>query len=109
MIDGYMTLLETIKLLHNYEIECDEEDVRQWINEGKIKAKENGNDYKVDEPDVLDFLVDLSYVGTAYEKGIDDKTKIERLMTEVEELQKENDKLYREKQKLEIELGILPF
>lgn len=105
----YMTIYETVKLLHNYEIECDEKDVRQWISEGRILATENNENYDISEPDVLDFLIDLSNVGTAYEKGIDDQTKIERLMTEVQSLRQEVEELQYEKMKLENELGILPF
>ncbi|WP_188634383.1 helix-turn-helix domain-containing protein [Lentibacillus kapialis] len=108
MID-YMTISETAQLLHSYEIECDESDVRQWITEGKIKASKDGNNYLVDEPDVLDFLEDLSKVGSAYEKGIDDQTKIARLEKEIKELHKEVEQLECEKLNLELKLGILPF
>ncbi len=104
-----MTISEAIKLLHNHEIECDEKDVLQWITEGKIIATENGKDYDIDELAVLDFLIDLSLIGTAYEKGIDDQTKIERLLAEVKELHQEVDQLRREKMELEYELGIIPF
>ncbi|QQK74410.1 hypothetical protein HUG15_19625 [Salicibibacter cibarius] len=102
----YMTLAETLDLLHNYEIDCDELDVRKWIAEGEIEATENGEDFNITEPAVLSFLVDLSRVGTPYEKGISDKTKIVRLEEKVEELQKKIDKL---KCELDFELGRLPF
>lgn len=61
------------------------------------------------EPDILDFIDDLSKIGTAYEKGIDNNTKIERLEKEIEKLHQEVDNLRSEKLKLELELGILPF
>ncbi|GGB63035.1 hypothetical protein F3157_15760 [Virgibacillus dakarensis] len=105
----YMTISETVDLLHNYELECDEKDVRQWIAKGEIEATEFEGNYHIYEPAVLSFLIDLSRVGTAYEKGIDDKTKIERLEEMVQELQKEIDRLRCEKLKLELQLGILPF
>ncbi|QQK80428.1 hypothetical protein HUG20_11340 [Salicibibacter cibi] len=54
------------------------------------------------EPDVLDFLDDLSRVGTAYEKSFNDKTKIVRLEEKVKELQKEIDKHRCEKLELEL-------
>lgn len=53
-----MTISKAVKLLHNYEIECDVKDVRQWIAKGKILATENGKDYDIAEKAVLDFLVD---------------------------------------------------
>jgi hypothetical protein len=57
-MDYYMTISKAVKLLHNYEIECDVKDVRQWIAKGKILATENGKDYDIAEKAVLDFLVD---------------------------------------------------
>ncbi|QQK77784.1 hypothetical protein HUG15_20850 [Salicibibacter cibarius] len=104
-----MTIAETVDLLHNYEIECDHITVRRWIMQGKLKAIHEDRIFKVKEPDVLDFLVDLSRVGTAYEKGINDETKIVRLEEKVLELQKEIDKLRCEKVNLEFKLGIMPF
>ncbi|WP_157404749.1 helix-turn-helix domain-containing protein [Shouchella shacheensis] len=104
-----MTIAEAVELLHNYEIECSEKDVRQWITEGEIEATENGADYNIKEQAVLSFLVDLSYVGTAYEKGINDETKIVRLEEKVGALQKEIDKLRCEKLKLELKSGSFHF
>lgn len=47
--------------------------------------------------------------GTAYEDGIEDQTKIDRLIKEVFTLKKEIETLKAEKAVLEDSLGILPF
>lgn len=104
-----MTILETIILLQEHKINCDRYTVEKWIEEGKLMATVINDEYEINLSEVVDFLYNLSLVGTADEKGIDDKTKIERLRTLVERLEVENDKLRWEKTLLEFELGISPF
>ncbi|MGG1815094.1 hypothetical protein ABDI16_24120, partial [Cytobacillus firmus] len=47
--------------------------------------------------------------GTPYEEGIDDQTKIARLLEEINDLQSEVSALKKEKENLELRLGINPF
>lgn len=47
--------------------------------------------------------------GTAYEEGIDDQTKIARLLEEVNGLKSEIAVLKKEKEQLEDRLGVTPF
>ncbi|WP_130859132.1 helix-turn-helix domain-containing protein [Gracilibacillus phocaeensis] len=108
-MDEYMTIAETVDLLHNYEVDCDEKDVYRWIAKGEMEATEHEGNYYILELDMLDFLIDLSNVGTAYEKGINNETKIVRLEKRIQELEKKIDSLRCEKVQLELRLGILPF
>lgn len=47
--------------------------------------------------------------GTAYEEGIDDQTKIARLLEEVNELKSDISLLNKEQEQLDNRLGIKPF
>lgn len=51
----------------------------------------------------------LRVKGTAYEEGIDDKTKIVRLLEEVADLRQENAKLHQENYQLLSKIDLLPF
>ncbi|MGY0695027.1 hypothetical protein ACW2QC_20075 [Virgibacillus sp. FSP13] len=106
---GDMTIAEATSLIRSHEIECDEATVEEWIINGDLKASKYSKDYSIVGSDVMEFLIDLSRVGTAYEKGIDDKTKIKRLEEEIKDLNSEVEKLKRKKQNLELQLGIMPF
>ena len=82
---------------------------KQWLMEGQIKGiKKNGN-YNVEANEVYNFLEIYRWEGTAYEKGIDDKTKISRLLEEINDLKQQVSKLEEEKAELEDQLGIMPF
>jgi predicted nucleic acid-binding Zn-ribbon protein len=48
-------------------------------------------------------------MGTAYEKGIDNETKINRLLEENSNLREQIERLQEEKAGLEEQLGVLPF
>ncbi|MEQ6376663.1 hypothetical protein RZN25_07455 [Bacillaceae bacterium S4-13-56] len=104
-----LTLIEATSLLHSYGIKCDQKRVKQWIDSGLIKGKALKSDYKIEDEAIYDFLHSYQWEGTSYEIGIDDKTKIKRLLVEIEDLKAQVSKLTRDKEKLEDQLGILPF
>ncbi|WBX79472.1 hypothetical protein PD280_17480 [Virgibacillus salarius] len=61
------------------------------------------------EEEVYRFIEAYRWEGTAFEEGIDDQTKIERLLEEITDLKKQIVKLQEEKAELEDQLGIMPF
>jgi predicted RNase H-like nuclease (RuvC/YqgF family) len=102
-------LKETTALLHSYGFKCDTKMVIHWIREGNLKRLENGGEYEVLEEEVYRFIEAYRWEGTAFEEGIDDQTKIERLLEEIADLKGEIVKLQEEKTELEDQLGIMPF
>lgn len=64
---------------------------------------------QVDEGDLYAFNDWLTSQGTAYEPGIDDETKIIRLLEEIKDLKEENAKLKDKIYKLENKQGISLF
>jgi len=102
-------LKETTALLHTYGFKCDMKMVSHWISEGNIKSIENGEAYEVLEEEVYRFIEVYRWEGTASEEGIDDQTKIERLLEEIVDLKGQIIKLQKEKAKLEDQLEIMPF
>jgi predicted RNase H-like nuclease (RuvC/YqgF family) len=104
-----MTVHEITNLFHSHGLKCDEQIVKEWITEGKIKGTGKCAPYTVSEDDVYTFLYDYRWNGTAYERGIDDQTKIDRLQDEIIDLKKQVEKLQQEKSELQGELGIIPF
>lgn len=99
------TAQEANKFFQSYEVKCDEEVAQEWLD------TKNPEDIgtEVTEDDVWKFTEWWMYKGTAYEEGIDDKIKIERLLSEVQRLEEKNDKLENEIVHLELKLGIMPF
>lgn len=83
---GFLNVREAMLLMHSYGIKCDRRLVEQWLMEGKLKGIDNEGIYMVEEEEVHEFLEAYRWKGTAYEKGIDDKTKISRLLEEISEL-----------------------
>ncbi|WML53350.1 hypothetical protein RCG17_01180 [Neobacillus sp. PS3-12] len=107
-----MTVLneqEATFLLHSHGIKCDKKMVKQWLIEGKIKGTENIGSYIIEEEEVFEFLETYRWEGTAYEKGIDNETKIKRLLEEIADYKKRIEDLEQENYKLMDQLGILPF
>jgi predicted RNase H-like nuclease (RuvC/YqgF family) len=102
-------LKEVTMLLHSYGFKCDTEMVSRWINKGDLKSMKNGGAYEVLEEEVYRFINAYRWEGTAFEEGIDDQTKIERLLEEITDLKKQIVKLQEEKAELEDQLGIMPF
>ncbi|MBS4219544.1 hypothetical protein KHA96_15575 [Bacillus sp. FJAT-49711] len=99
------TVEEITKFFHSHEVKCQSSDVQKWIN----KTGGPSNDEELTDWDMFDFSEWWSYQGTAYEDGIDDKTKIARLLEEIEDLKREKYKLMDEINTLEQRLDILPF
>lgn len=107
-----MTILaerEATSILHSYGIKCSIKEVRQWMVEGRIKSSEREGSYTVEEDEIYRFLHHYRWEGTAYEPGIDDKTKINRLIEEIEDLKQKISQLHNKKAQLEEQLGKLPF
>jgi predicted site-specific integrase-resolvase len=104
-----LTEQEATFLLHSHGIKCSLNDVTQWLSEGKIKAFEEDGRYTIKEEELYNFLHHYRWEGTAYEPGIDDKTKINRLLEEIEDLKQKILQLQNENVKLEEQSGILPF
>jgi len=105
-----LTEQEATSLMHSCGIKCSKEKVRQWLDEGILKgSKEATGQYFVGEDDVYNFLEYYRWEGTAFEKGINEKEQIERLLKENIELKDELGKLNREIYELECRLRINPF
>ncbi|WP_077215148.1 hypothetical protein [Bacillus dakarensis] len=101
-----LALTEVTKFFRSYGIKCDKELVEEWIN--TTSNKENLSDC-VCEDDLYNFNEWCRWKGTAYEEGLDDQTKIARLLEEVKDLQIEVSALKKEKEELELKLGIESF
>jgi predicted RNase H-like nuclease (RuvC/YqgF family) len=107
-----LTLEEATSLMHSYGIKCNMIQVEKWLKEGRIKGKENDGIYAINENEIYEFLEDYRWEGTAYEKGIDDKTKINRLQEEIYEFRLKIEELESEKRELQKQLatfGVMPF
>lgn len=83
--------------------------VAEWVEQGLIKATGTKNHQAIERKDLEEFVENSRWEGTAYEKGIDDQTKIERLLEEVMELKRENNRLYKENTDYALKLGIGDF
>jgi len=76
---------EATLLMHSYGMKCDKHQVEQLVKEGKLKGIEIDSRYLVKEDEVYNFLEDYRWSGTAYERGIDEKTKIARLLGDIDD------------------------
>jgi hypothetical protein len=98
-------LKETTKFFRSYGLKCEEKLIEEWLK--TISKKDLTN--QVCEDDLYEFNEWYRWKGTAYEEGIDDQTKIARLLEEIDELRSEISLLKKEKELLEDKLGIIPF
>jgi hypothetical protein len=101
-----LALTETIKFFRSYGVKCDKKVVEEWLQSTLI-TKDGSN--RVCEEDLYEFNEWCRWKGTAYEKGIDDQTKIARLLEEINGLKGEISALEKEKEDLEKQLGVTPF
>jgi len=97
---------EAIRFFKSYGFRVDEKSVREWVTEINKKANPTHTRRQIVEEDLYRYYDWLCVKGTAYEEGIDDKTKINRLLDEVSYLRKENERLKDEKRHLEDQMSI---
>jgi hypothetical protein len=98
-------LKEITKFFRSYGLKCEEKLIEEWLKTSTTKDLTN----QVCEDDLYEFNEWNRWKGTAYEEGIDDQTKIARLLKEMDELRSEISLLKKEKELLEDKLGIIPF
>lgn len=101
-------VLEAINYFRSYGVKCDDDDkwVQEWLNSDPSRK---GSKEAFCEVDIYDFNEWCRWKGTAYEKGIDDQTKIERLLKEINELKSEIIVLREQNNELEARLGMNSF
>ena len=104
-----ITVKEATLFFRSHEVKCDEQLVGEWMD--KCPAGRALRDLKdeIEEWDMYNFSDWWSVRGTAYEDGIDDQTKITRLLEEIAYLKEENGKLHKENYELLSKLDIIPF
>jgi hypothetical protein len=76
------TAKEATTFFLSYGLKCDEKLVKEWLNDMVTKNKRN----QVSEDDLYRFNEWCRWKGTACEEGIDDQTKIARLVEEINAL-----------------------
>lgn len=101
-----MSVIAATTFFHSYGVKCDYKLVEEWLNS---TAPNSGLRENFCEDDLYDFNEWCRLKDTAYEEGIDDKTKIERLIEEIHELKSEVARLQNEKVELQHMLRITPF
>jgi hypothetical protein len=102
------TTREVVLLFRSYGLKDGEDIIVEWMKETR-KENTGGANRPISEGDIYRFNEWSKRRGTAYEEGIDDKTKIDRMFEEICDLRKEIEELKMEKALLERQLGILPF
>lgn len=98
---GVLNVEEAIRFFKSYGFKVDKNSVREWVKENNKKANGICESRPVVEDDLYRYNDWCFLKGTAYEEGIDDDTKIARLLEENSLLRKERDDLKREKSYLE--------
>ncbi|WP_456276503.1 hypothetical protein [Bacillus sp. AK128] len=100
--------VETMIFFRSYGVKCEENLVQQWLIESQTERKSS-----VSEEDLYQFNEWCRWKGTPYEEGIDEKTKMDRLLEENKNLKNEIRNLRNEKariiEQLEVHLEKLPF
>lgn len=97
---------EAIRFFKSYGFRVDEESVKEWVEDKNQKAELTCGSRPIVEEDLYRYNDWCSVKGTAYEEGIDDRTKIARLLEEVTQLKMEVKNLKSEKQRLKNQLGM---
>ena len=96
---------EAIQFFKTFGFRVDEELVNEWVAENNRNVSLTGETRQMLEADLYCFNEWCLIKGTAFEEGIDDKTKITRLLEEVSELRKEIQSLKDESWQLKELLG----
>lgn len=92
---------EAIRFFKSYGFKVDEDSVKEWVEDNNKKANTICESRPIVEDDLYRYNDWCFVKGTAFEEGIDDKTKITRLLEEVSLLKKEMEDLKDEKRHLE--------
>ena len=103
------TLQEIRASIEELGMDCNLQIIKQWLHNGELTNIKVGPFYQIEEQDLEDFVYRCQWQGTAYEKGIKDAEKIQRLQAEIQELKTKVSQLEEEKMKLKIQLGIEVF
>jgi predicted site-specific integrase-resolvase len=107
-----LTLKEALDIFQEHHITIDdirinEQIMEEWLRSGEIQGvQERDGGWKVSEDEIYRYIYSLQWEGTAYEEGIDDKTRIDRLYKEVYELRKQIRELQQENYELRVKLGV---
>lgn len=104
-----ITVKDATRFFRSHEVKCDENLVAEWMEKSPVGRSLRDLNNEIDEWDMYSFCDWWRVHGTAYEEGIDDKTKIARLLEEIADLKKENEELRMENLELISKLDILPF
>lgn len=104
-----LNINEIKEIILDLGLTCDHQKVESWLSDGSIKSIQDGNVYEIIEQDIEDFVFNSLWNGSPYERGIDNETKIDRLLEEIASLKAKVSKLQDEKHELELELGKMPF
>lgn len=102
---GTYNAAEATKFFRSYGAKCDENEVKEWMKGTPTLSR----GYQVEEWDLYAFNDWMKCKGTSYEPGIDEETKIARMLEEITELKKQNRSFKKEIYKLAKEPAILPF
>ena len=103
-----LTVREALTVLREKDITNSEQLLRRWLREGRIQAIppiQRKDGWRIDPEELDRFTDEFRLVGTAYEVGIDDATRVVRLKEEMRELRKQIVVLEKENFDLRIRLG----
>lgn len=107
-----LTLKEALGIFLEHQIYVDdvlinEQIIEDWLRTGEIQGvQQRDGRWKISEDEIDRYIYALQWEGTAYEEGIDDKTRIDRLRKEIYELRKKIEELEQENYELKGKLGI---
>lgn len=104
-----ITVKEATLFFRSHEVKCDEQLVGEWMDKSPVGRALRDSKDEIDEWDMYAFSDWRKVYGTAYEAGIDDQTKITRLLVEVSYLRMKNEELQKENLELISKLDLLPF
>ena len=107
-----LTVKDACGILNDHHIGCSEQMLRRWLRQGRLigtRSENRKEGWKICLRDLHQFMESQQWEGTAYEEGIDDKTKIKRLLEEIQELKLQIQELEMKNDELLNKLGIPPF